>query len=73
MNLSEKAERKSKRFHYIKLCIFLSGLSVFAQLYLFQPLLPLVADHFHTTVGDSSLLVSSSTIGMAAGLFFLCF
>lgn len=73
MNLSEKAERKSKRFHYIKLCIFLSGLSVFAQLYLFQPLLPLVADHFHTTVGDSSLLVSSSTIGMAAGLFFFAF
>ncbi|ASK28927.1 MFS transporter [Chryseobacterium sp. T16E-39] len=73
MNLPEKADKKSKRFQYIKLCIFLSGLSVFAQLYLFQPLLPLVADYFHTTVGDSSLLVSSSTIGMAAGLFFFAF
>lgn len=73
MNLPEKAHKKSKRFQYIKLCIFLSGLSVFAQLYLFQPLLPLVAEHFHTTVGDSSLLVSSSTIGMAVGLFFFAF
>uniref|UniRef100_A0AAU6WKN9 Major facilitator superfamily (MFS) profile domain-containing protein n=1 Tax=Chryseobacterium endophyticum TaxID=1854762 RepID=A0AAU6WKN9_9FLAO len=52
------------------MCIFLSGLSVFAQLYLFQPLLPLVAGHFKTSVGDSSLLVSSTTIGMALGLFF---
>lgn len=69
----EKADKKSKRFRYIKLCIFLSGLSVFAQLYLFQPLLPMVAEHFHTTVGDSSLLVSSATIGMALGLFFFAF
>lgn len=69
----EKADKSSKRFRYIKLCIFLSGLSVFAQLYLFQPLLPMVADHFHTTVGDSSLLVSSATIGMALGLFFFAF
>lgn len=73
MNIPRKADRKSRRFYYIKLCIFLSGLSVFAQLYLFQPLLPMVAEHFHTTVGDSSLLVSSSTIGMALGLFFFAF
>ncbi|WP_369838571.1 MFS transporter [Chryseobacterium tongliaoense] len=73
MNTPEKATKESKRFGYIKLCIFLSGLSVFAQLYLFQPLLPMVAEHFHTTVGDSSLLVSSSTRGMAAGLFFFAF
>ncbi|GAA5089086.1 MFS transporter [Chryseobacterium ginsengisoli] len=73
MNTTEKAERKSKRFKYIKLCIFFSGLSVFAQLYLFQPLLPMVAEHFKTTVGDSSLLVSSATIGMALGLFFFAF
>jgi len=69
----EKADKSSKRFRYIKLCIFLSGLSVFAQLYLFQPLLPMVAEYFHTTVGDSSLLVSSATIGMALGLFFFAF
>lgn len=69
----EKADKSSKRFQYIKLCIFLSGLSVFAQLYLFQPLLPMVAEHFKTTVGDSSLLVSSATIGMALGLLFFAF
>jgi YNFM family putative membrane transporter len=73
MNTSEKTDKGSLRFTYIKLCIFFSGLSVFAQLYLFQPLLPVVADHFKTTVGDSSLLVSSTTIGMASGLLFFAF
>ncbi|WP_344827773.1 hypothetical protein [Chryseobacterium ginsenosidimutans] len=73
MNTTEKTDKKSKRFRLIKICIFLSGLSVFAQLYLFQPLLPMVAEHFHTTVGDSSLLVSSATIGMAFLLFWFKF
>ncbi|KXH81109.1 MFS transporter [Chryseobacterium kwangjuense] len=73
MDQSEKAEKGSPRFRYIKLCIFFSGLSVFAQLYLFQPMLPTVADYFKTTAGDSSLLVSSSTIGMAMGLLFFAF
>jgi len=69
----EKAGRKSYRFKLIKIGIFLSGLSVFAQLYLFQPLLPLVSEYFNAGAGNSSLLVSSSTIGMAAGLFFFAF
>ncbi|MBB6369698.1 MFS transporter [Chryseobacterium shigense] len=73
MNLTEKAEKGSRRFRYIKLCIFFSGLSVFAQLYLFQPILPTVSEYFKTTAGDSSLLVSSSTIGMAIGLLFFAF
>lgn len=73
MNSLEKANQGSRRFQYIKLCIFFSGLSVFAQLYLFQPLLPMAAEHFKVSVGDTSLLVSSSTIGMALGLLFFAF
>lgn len=73
MNPFEKADRGSRRFRYIKLCIFFSGLSVFAQLYLFQPMLPMAAENFHVSVGDTSLLVSSSTIGMALGLLFFAF
>ncbi|MGV2450327.1 UNVERIFIED_CONTAM: MFS transporter [Ralstonia mannitolilytica] len=73
MNSSEKALQGSSRFRYIKLCIFFSGLSVFAQLYLFQPMLPIVAEQFGVSVGDTSLLVSSSTIGMALGLLFFAF
>jgi len=69
----KKADKKSYRFRLIKTGIFLSGLSVFAQLYLFQPLLPLVSEYFNTGAGNSSLLVSSSTIGMATGLFFFAF
>ncbi|AYY86304.1 MFS transporter [Chryseobacterium indologenes] len=73
MNVPEKADQGSRRFRNIKLCIFLSGLSVFAQLYLFQPMLPMAADYFKVSVGDTSLLVSSSTIGMASGLLFFAF
>lgn len=73
MDSTEKANKGSRRFRYIKLCIFFSGLSVFAQLYLFQPILPTVSEYFKTTAGDSSLLVSSSTIGMAIGLLFFAF
>lgn len=73
MNLLEKADQGSRRFRYIKLCIFFSGLSVFAQLYLFQPMLPMAAEQFKVSVGDTSLLVSSSTIGMALGLLFFAF
>ncbi|MDR3025110.1 MFS transporter [Chryseobacterium sp.] len=73
MNSSEKANQGSSRFRFIKLCIFFSGLSVFAQLYLFQPMLPMAAEQFGVSVGDTSLLVSSSTIGMALGLLFFAF
>ncbi|MCL8537787.1 MFS transporter [Chryseobacterium gallinarum] len=73
MDISEKAYQGSRRLRYIKLCIFFSGLSVFAQLYLFQPILPMAAENFHVSVGDTSLLVSSSTIGMALGLLFFAF
>lgn len=69
----DKAGKNTRRLWAIQICIFLSGLSVFSQLYLFQPLLPNVASEFKTSVGDSSLLVSSSTIGMAIGLLFFSF
>jgi YNFM family putative membrane transporter len=36
-------------------------------------MLPMAAEHFKVSVGDTSLLVSSSTIGMALGLLFFAF
>ncbi|MDR2122970.1 MAG: MFS transporter [Flavobacteriaceae bacterium] len=69
----EKAQRKSKRFNRIEFCIFLSGLCVFAQLYIFQPILSFVGEEFRVTPAGSSWTVSSSTLGMAIGLFFLAF
>lgn len=64
-----RAERGSLRFRRIKNSIFLSGLSVFAQLYLFQPVLPLLCKEFDITPAESSWAVSASTMGMAVGLF----
>lgn len=61
------------RFRRIRLCMLLSGLSVFAQLYLFQPLLADLCAYYHVSAVTSSLAVSSSTIGMAVGLFVLAF
>lgn len=68
-----KAERGSVRFRRIKNSIFLSGLSVFAQLYLFQPVLPLLCKEFGVTPAQSSWAVSASTMGMAVGLFIFSF
>lgn len=47
----------------------MSGLSVFAQLYLFQPVLPLLCKEFKISPAESSWAVSASTMGMAVGLF----
>lgn len=68
-----RAEKNSKNLINIKIGIFLSGLSVFAQLYLFQPLLPELSRDFNISPEYSSLVVSSGTIGMAIGLFIFAF
>ncbi len=68
-----KAESHSKELSRIKLGIFLTGLSVFAQLYLFQPLLPELTRHFNITPEHSSLSVSAATVGMAVGLLIFAF
>jgi YNFM family putative membrane transporter len=57
----------------IKIGIFLSGIAVFAQLYLFQPLLPLLCRQYAITPAYSSLAVVAGTIGMAAGLLVFAF
>lgn len=61
------------RFCRIRLCMLLSGLSVFAQLYLFQPLLSDLCRFYNISAVSGSLSVSASTIGMAVGLFVLAF
>lgn len=69
----DKAGKHSKRFKQIRNCIFISGLCVFAQLYLFQPMLSYLCKDFDITPAMSSLAVSASTIGMAVGLFIFAF
>lgn len=61
------------RFRLIRNCMFLSGLSVFAQLYLFQPMLSEVCRVFGVNPAESSLSVSASTAGMALGLIVMAF
>lgn len=68
-----KAEKNSKRYKLIRNCIFISGLSVFAQLYLFQPMLSNLCTEFGIMPAMSSLAVSVSTLGMATGLFIFAF
>ena len=61
------------RLHRIRLCMLLSGLSVFAQLYLFQPLLSDLCHDYALSPVSGSLSVSASTTGIAVGLFVLAF
>ena len=53
--------------------MLISGLSVFAQLYLFQPMLSELQASFGVSLATGSLAVSASTIGMATGLFLFAF
>ena len=66
-------EHKEKRFRMIRNCMLISGLSVFAQLYLFQPMLSELQTSFGVSLATGSLAVSASTIGMATGLFLFAF
>lgn len=62
-----------QRTFRIRLCILLSGLALFAQLYLFQPLLADLHTYFAIPAREASLAVSCATLGMAAGLLFFLF
>lgn len=66
-------KHKEKRFRIIRNCMLISGLSVFAQLYLFQPMLSELQASFGVSLATGSLAVSASTIGMATGLFLFAF
>ena len=69
----DKATKGSSRFRQIKWGIFFVGVSVFAQLYNFQPLLPQISSYFQIAPSQSSLTVSFSTAGMALGLLIFAF
>lgn len=71
--LETKVGRESHKFGLIKIGVFLSGLSVFSQLYIFQPMLPHLSKTFALNPAASSWAVSSATAGMALGLLFFSF
>lgn len=64
-----RVTKESKEFNKIARGMFLSGLSCFMQLYLFQPILPAIGSEFSINPAESSFTVSFSTLGIAAGLF----
>jgi YNFM family putative membrane transporter len=65
----KRIKKGNKEFNKLTRGIFLSGLSCFMQLYLFQPILPAIGKEFSINPAESSFTVSFSTIGIAAGLF----
>lgn len=67
------AQKGSLRFARVRFCILLTGLSLFSQLYVYQPLLEELHLSFGVLPSTASLSVSSGTIGMAIGLFFYVF
>lgn len=72
--MSETSVNNSpKRFRSIRNCMLISGICVFAQLYIFQPMLTELCRYFSVDIATSSLSVSLSTVGMAAGLFVFAF
>lgn len=73
-NLAPRYTKKGTlRFSRIRFCILLTGLSLFAQLYVYQPLIEELHLSFGILPSTASLSVSAGTIGMALGLFFYVF
>ncbi len=68
-----RAVKGTTTYKKIKWSIFLVGVSVFAQLYNFQPILSEITQYFKVTPSESSYLVSASTLGMAIGLLLFAF
>jgi YNFM family putative membrane transporter len=62
------AERGTAAYRRITYAMFLAGLCLFAQLYFLQPLLPVLARYFRLTPARSSLVISTATLALAAGL-----
>lgn len=62
------AERGTAAYRRITYAMFLAGLCLFAQLYFLQPLLPVLGRYFHLTPAHSSLVISTATLALAAGL-----
>lgn len=71
-NVDQKYE-VTVRFRLIRNCMLLSGISIFAQLYLFQPILSDLCRFFTITPATSSLAVSITTVGIAVGLLYWAF
>lgn len=59
----------SGRYRRIRAGILLTGLSIFAQLYFFQPILGGLTSAFSIEGASASLTVSMGTVGMSIGLF----
>jgi len=77
MNDSESIKRYAApgtlRFRRIRIGVLLIGLTMFAQLYIFQPILSTLREYYNIAHTAASLAVSMGTIGIAIGLFFYVF
>ena len=58
----------SRAYYRITAALFLAGFATFSLLYCVQPLLPLLADAFHATPAESSLVLSVSTVALALAI-----
>ncbi|NLD13725.1 MAG: MFS transporter [Gammaproteobacteria bacterium] len=61
-------QRDTPRYRRAVLALFCAGFATFALLYCVQPLLPQLAEAFGVSSASSSLALSLSTLGLAAGL-----
>lgn len=69
----QKHTSKDKDFWKIMLSLLLASLFIFANLYAVQPLLPLFVSEFQVSISTSSLALSSTIVGLIAGLIVLGF
>lgn len=73
MSIKHYAVPGTLRFRRIRIGVLLIGLTMFAQLYIFQPILSSLREFYNIAHTSASLAVSTGTIGIAVGLFFYVF
>ena len=64
-----RVRRGTPAYARINWALFLSGYAVFSQIYCTQPLLPVLAEHFHVDAATSSLALSLTTGLLALSIF----
>ncbi|MFB5084100.1 MFS transporter [Symbiobacterium thermophilum] len=60
-----RIQRGTREYQLVTLALFLGALSIYASLYVTQPILPLLSADFGITPAQASLSVSTATISMA--------
>lgn len=69
----QKYTTKHKAYWYVVISLGLASFFIFATMYFFQPILPVIVDLYDVRISSASLTMSLNTIGLVIGLIIVGF